>query len=107
MNKMDLSQYYIGNEHAETAPAPAGLIATRRNRQTHSMVSLYSGSIAGMSVEAGEWQTVCEKHGTIISHYRQRVAYDQMAHVLEWCEECRAEMAAEFARLDEAITYDK
>lgn len=65
----------------------AGLIRTRRCRATKRLVSVYDGIAAGMDTDAGRWQTVCEDHGTVISHQTRALA---LAHSRspEWCEVC-------------------
>lgn len=71
--------------------AIAGLRATHRSFQTGRVVSLYDGEAAGMDTTAGRWQTVCEDHGTVISHRTLTVAEYQRADPLGWCEQCREE----------------
>ncbi len=68
----------------------AGLRECRRNRQLGITVSLYDGVPAGMDVSAGRWQTVCDRHNTIISHRTISLARSHLACPLDWCEECRS-----------------
>lgn len=86
------------------AQVPAGLVETRRSRQTGHMVSIYDGGPAGMDTEAGRWQTVCEPHGHIISHGTLKLARHWLADPLGWCEECMAERSPE--KLDTPEEYD-
>lgn len=69
---------------------PAGLCETRRCQATGRQVSLYDGGPAGMDIEAGRWQTVCEDHGWVISHATYAVARSWLPVANEWCEECMA-----------------
>lgn len=68
----------------------AGLRRTYRNPLTGGWNGVYDGEAAGMDTEAGRWQTVCEEHGTVISHATKRLAREFGPHAEEWCEECMA-----------------
>lgn len=72
-------------------PNYAGIREYHRSRQTGTMIGVYDGIAAEMDVEAGRWQTVCEEHGTILSHATRRIASDHSRVPLEWCEECRGD----------------
>lgn len=54
---------------------------------------LYDGIAQQMDTTEGRWQTVCEKHKTIMSH---RTLAEARRHLgtSEWCEECQTELAA-------------
>ncbi len=69
-------------------PAWDGLREWRRNRRTGTRVGVYDGAQAGMDVEAGRWQTVCEAHGAIISHRTLALARHHAAAPDEWCDTC-------------------
>lgn len=68
----------------------AGLRRTYPNPLTDGWNGVYDGEAAGMDTEAGRWQTVCEEHGTVISHATKRLAREFGPHAEEWCEECMA-----------------
>lgn len=69
---------------------PAGLVETRRSRQTGHIVYIYDGEPARMDTEAGRWQTVCETHGYVSSHATRKRARIWLADPCRWCEECEA-----------------
>ena len=73
---------------APLAPAYAGLRAWSRSRSTGSTIAIYDGEAADLDTTAGRWQTVCETHGTIISHATLRLARYHAAAPEEWCEDC-------------------
>jgi len=68
-----------------------GLVATHKSRQTGRQVSVYDGKLSGDDIEGGRWQTVCEDHATIISHFTRQLAIWHSADPLGWCEECMKE----------------
>lgn len=72
-----------------TGPDYAGLRAWLPNPSSGDHVGVYDGEAAGMDTEAGRWQTVCEAHGTIISHRTLALALYQAEAPDEWCEACR------------------
>jgi hypothetical protein len=71
-----------------TKPNYAGLREWRKNRVTGTFVGVYDGRAADMDTDAGRWQTVCEPHGTIISHPTLALARYHAASPDEWCEKC-------------------
>ena len=62
---------------------------TRTNPTTKTQISLYYGPDAGMDTAGGDWQTVCEDHGTVISHQTYKLARGWMTEPWTWCEPCR------------------
>lgn len=73
--------------YTETA-GNAGLRITRRSRSTGQLTSLYDGELAGMDTDGGRWQTVCETHGTVISHETYALALGNLGQPDQWCEPC-------------------
>jgi hypothetical protein len=72
----------------------AGKRERRRCRATGTIVALYDGAQADMDTEGGRWQTVCEDHGTVVSHRTKALAASHLSHPDEWCEECQAASGA-------------
>ena len=71
-----------------TKPGYAGLRQYRQARSTGTHVGVYDGTEADMDTSAGRWQTVCEEHGTIISHQTLALARWHAPCPEEWCETC-------------------
>lgn len=70
-------------------PNYAGLRSYRIAEQTGRPVAVYDGIEAGLDTSSGKWQTICEEHGTIISHRTLKLALSHAADPLSWCEECQ------------------
>jgi hypothetical protein len=64
----------------------AGLRSYTRARSVGSFVGVYDGIEAGLDVTAGRWQTICERHGCIISHETLALARANAPHPEEWCD---------------------
>ena len=77
-----------------SAPDYAGLRSYHRAESTGRFVGVYDGEPAGMDTDAGRWQTVCEDHGSIISHRTLKLAMWHSVHPEEWCEACGELQAA-------------
>lgn len=75
-------------------PNYAGLIDYRVRRDSGHVVGVYDGEAAEMDTDAGRWQTVCEEHGTVISHATRAIACSHARSPLDWCEPCRDEKEA-------------
>jgi hypothetical protein len=71
-------------------PDYAGLYQYRTARSTGLKVGLYDGEAAGMDIDGGRWQTVCEPHGFICSHLTLAEAREHSVVPEEWCEACSA-----------------
>lgn len=71
----------------------AGLVESKVRRVTGTRVSVYDGEAAGFDTYGGRWQTVCEDHGTIISHETKTLARSHAVRPDGWCEGCRGEEA--------------
>lgn len=86
-----------------TVRGSAGYVTHRPNKVTGDFNTLYDGEAAGLDVDAGRWQTVCETHGQICSHTSKKIAMKHLASG-DWCEECskpRCEACCEpHAKLD-------
>lgn len=75
-------------------PKEAGLVERRRCRLTGLHVGLYDSLASGMESDPElPWSTVCEEHGSIVSHPTQKLARSHMA-MPEWCEECQKVLIA-------------
>jgi hypothetical protein len=68
-----------------------GIRQAQRSRDSGHIVSIYDGIAAGLDTSAGRWQTVCEEHGTIISHETFELARWHAPDPLGWCEACARE----------------
>ena len=64
-----------------------------------TLVVLWDGYEQGMDTDGGRWQTVCERHGWIISHETLATAQGWLPHADDWCEACAD--PAEDARMTE------
>lgn len=70
----------------------AGCVQQRRNRQTGTLIGVYHGVQAGLEDDPEcPWCTVCEDHGSIVSHPTLALA---KAHASwpEWCSDCQLVM---------------
>lgn len=70
----------------------AGLIRSSKVKATGFYASVYDGKLADMDTDSGRWQTVCEQHGTVVSHRTKKLALSHRTDVAGWCEQCRAEV---------------
>lgn len=69
----------------------AGCVTQRRTRKG-ILVGLYHAEQAEIDSDPeSKWVTVCEGHGTMLTHPTLALARDWLAHPEEWCEECRGE----------------
>ncbi len=86
----------------KNAPAYAGLVDWRRNKQTGTQIGLYNGDEAGMDTCEGTepWTTVCEEHHEVCAHDTRQRASEFMAVPAEWCSGCRAIIKAQ----EDAVT---
>ena len=67
----------------------AGLVERRRNRRTGTLVGLYHAHQAGIDADPETpWVTVCEDHGSTISHQTLALARSGMVAPDDWCDEC-------------------
>jgi len=68
----------------------AGCISLRRTRQTGTVVGVYKCAEAGLDDDDGQapWATVCEEHGTVISHRTRKLALSHASDPSGWCEDC-------------------
>ncbi len=57
-------------------------------RLSRYLTGLYDGTEAGMDVEGGRWQTVCERHHHVISHRTRELAESHLCYPETWCETC-------------------
>lgn len=73
---------------AQLYSANAGWRQTRVARTTGLPVSIYDAEPAGMDPDGGRWQTVCEAHGSIISHQTLSLARYHASAPDEWCACC-------------------
>lgn len=71
-----------------TKPNYSGLRSWHKARSTGATVAVYDGTTAEMDTDAGRWQTVCETHGSVISHRTIALAKYHAAAPEEWCEGC-------------------
>lgn len=65
----------------------AGLIQLRRARETGLLIGVYKNDEAGLSPE-GEYSTVCETHGEVITHETRKLALLHASNPTGWCEAC-------------------
>lgn len=73
---------------ARYKPDYAGLRYYAKARTTGTHVGVYDGEEAGMDTDGGRWQTVCEEHGSVISHDTLELARQHAPQPEEWCEVC-------------------
>lgn len=74
----------------EEAKRRDGCIELRKCRATGKLVGLYRSGEAGLEEDAeGKYTTVCEEHGTLVSHRTLAVARSWLADPAGWCDECR------------------
>lgn len=52
----------------------------------HGMIGVYDGRLADMDTFSGRWQTVCESHGTILSHTTLALARAHAHDPSSWCD---------------------
>jgi hypothetical protein len=67
-------------------PRPAYLGLRSWVHTDHGDIGVYDGRAADMDTAAGHWQTVCETHGTIISHATLKLARAFAATPEDWCD---------------------
>lgn len=79
----------------------AGLRKVAVARQNGALITVWDGEAQGMDTDGGRWQTVCEGHGTIISHDTLALALSHSADPLGWCEECMADKPNDYSHLDQ------
>lgn len=66
-----------------------GCIALRTTRGG-IQVGLYRSAEAGMETDPEyPYSTVCESHGTLVSHETRRAADQGLSHPEMWCDQCR------------------
>jgi hypothetical protein len=53
---------------------------------THGHVGVYDGNMADMDTFSGRWQTICENHGTILSHKTLALALGHAREPESWCD---------------------
>lgn len=80
---------------AKDKPDYAGLRYHAKARTTGNYVGIYDGLEADMDVDGGRWQTVCEPHGSVISHQTLELARQHAPHPEEWCEFCNGSRTEE------------
>ena len=66
-----------------------GYRACKRSRSTGSIISVVDGVKQDLDVSGGRWYTICEDHGTTISHGSLTLAVSHSAEPEGWCEACR------------------
>ena len=67
----------------------AGYKACRKSRSTGSIISVVDGVEQDFDTEGGRWYTICEDHGTTISHGSLTLATSHAAAPEGWCEGCQ------------------
>lgn len=73
-------------------PSYAGLIDQRRARSTKTLVGLYRSVESGLEADPEfPYSTVCEEHGSIVSHATLDAARRSMPRPDEWCDDCRGD----------------
>lgn len=67
-----------------------GCVVQRKARSTGTLVGLYNGEQADLDTDGGTapWSTVCEVHGTVISHSSRKLAESHLSSPQDWCEDC-------------------
>ena len=72
----------------------AGCVQQRRALSTGRLVGVYQAGQAKVDDDAGEscWSTVCEDHGSIVSHRSLKTARSWATAPEDWCEDCRDEL---------------
>jgi hypothetical protein len=66
----------------------AGCVVRRKARQTGTLVGVYHNGQSGVDSDV-PWSTVCEEHGTVLTHPSLRLAHSHASDPLGWCEMCR------------------
>lgn len=68
----------------------AGCVQQRVAKSTGRLVGVYNGEQAGLDTDEGAapWSTVCEEHGTVVSHSSLALARAHAAAPEGWCEDC-------------------
>lgn len=70
----------------------AGCVVQRRVRSTKTLVGVYHAEQAGIDSDPeNPWVTVCEEHGSIVTHRTLAMAMSQLPDPSEFCEDCREE----------------
>ena len=72
----------------KTLPNFAGIREYRKARSTGTHVGLYDGEEQGLDTDGGRWSTVCEDHGSVVSHQTYADARAWMSTPEAWCEAC-------------------
>lgn len=75
--------------HYEETARNAGLVETRRSRQTGTLVSIYRAEQAGLDADGCAYAVVCEQHATILSAPTMAYARRFAPVPKEFCEYCR------------------
>lgn len=75
----------------EDARTWAGYRQAHIARDSGSMIVVLDGEAARMDTFSGRWQTVCDDHGTVISHETLALARAHAADSMSWCDACRGE----------------
>jgi hypothetical protein len=70
----------------------AGFRSATFARSSGAMILVLDGDPAGMDIEAGRWQTVCDDHGFICSHDTLALARSWASCPEMFCEDCQASM---------------
>lgn len=68
----------------------AGYRSAAFARETGTMIVVVDGDACDLDTDAGRWQTICDDHGTIISHTTLALARSHASNPLGWCEDCAA-----------------
>jgi hypothetical protein len=68
-----------------------GAVQRRRNRQTGTIVEVFSAEGQGLDDCDGEtkWYVFCEKHLLTMGYSTRRDAEWAAAHPVDWCEGCQ------------------
>jgi hypothetical protein len=72
-----------------------GLVQSRKARTTGTVVGVYDSLAQGIESDPDlPWSTVCEDHGSVVSHHALRDALSWAAHSDGWCDDCRDALRA-------------
>ncbi len=81
--------------HPETA-GNAGLVVTRRSRETGQLVSVYRSNEAGIEDDPTiPWATLCETHSSVVCHSTRELALHHLTAPTGWCIPCRVAVTGE------------
>jgi hypothetical protein len=76
------------SERREQAKTIAGYRAASFARSSDALILVLDGEAAGLDVEGGRWQTLCDDHGFICSHDSLPLAKSWASCPEMFCEPC-------------------